>query len=260
MARLQDGVAIAWLAILVVGIAVWTVIDTRQYRHFIAVTDSRARQAFYWRWTIQSFVLLSGASLLTLWWLGRLDTLGALPAEFRGLVPTRPTPSAAPRSMEMWLGMIVGGAISTLVSLAIWLRRIKGVSAPVPDAIAPLIPRTRAERLAVLPLCINAGVSEELFFRLALPLLITTVTGSAMIGLGVAVVLFGLVHWYQGWKGVVATTLVGALMTVIYCTSGSLVRVMIVHAIIDVVGLIVRPLLAARAAARAATHGGYAIG
>ncbi|MBI1404648.1 MAG: CPBP family intramembrane metalloprotease [Caulobacter sp.] len=106
-----------------------------------------------------------------------------------------------------------------------------------------MIPRNRRELLAALPLAINAGVSEELFFRLMLPLVITLVTGSALAGLGLSVVVFGLVHWYQGWKGMLAVTLIGAFLTWLYVSSGSLVKPMVVHVLIDVVALVIRPAI-----------------
>ena len=79
--------------------------------------------------------------------------------------------------------------------------------------------------------------------RLALPLLVTTVTGSATAGLVVGCVTFGLAHVYQGYKGVLGTTAMGAMFTWLYLDSGSLLRPMIMHAAIDVVALVVRPTL-----------------
>lgn len=109
-----------------------------------------------------------------------------------------------------------------------------------------MIPRNRREMLFALPLCLNAGFSEELFFRLALPLLIANVTGSVGVGLVASAVIFGLIHAYQGWRGVIATTVAGFFLAFVYLKSGSLIHPMVLHALIDVLALIVRPALAAR--------------
>lgn len=90
---------------------------------------------------------------------------------------------------------------------------------------------------------VNAGFSEELLFRLALPLLLYRMTHSLEAALGIAIVCFGLAHGYQGWKGILGTMLAGALLTLYYLSHGSLVRVMLAHALIDIVALIVRPVL-----------------
>lgn len=240
-----------WLMGLLTAITVWTVIDTRQYRRFREESHTAARLAFYWRWAGQSFVFLTLASLLTLWLLDRMDAIRTLPPEFLALrPPASPEEAGGRRSADAQLGMALGMLMSTAFAVFIWTRRIKQVMTPVVGDIEPLIPRNTAERWAALVLSVNAGYSEEFFFRLALPLLLTTVTGSAAVGLGVSVVIFGGIHWYQGWKGVLATMLVGGLLTLVYLTSGSLLRVMFTHALIDVVGLVLRPLLAQQMARR----------
>lgn len=44
--------ATTWLIVAVVGLALWTASDMRQYREFKAVDSSAARQRFYLLWTI----------------------------------------------------------------------------------------------------------------------------------------------------------------------------------------------------------------
>ena len=75
------------------------------------------------------------------------------------------------------------------------------------------MPRNGAETVWTGLLSINAGIGEELFFRLALPLLIVLVTGNVIAAFAVAAIVFGLVHVYQGWVGVLATTFLGVVFT-----------------------------------------------
>lgn len=234
-----------WLAAIFVGLLVWVKHDAREYRTFKMLADTKARQAFYWRWIAQSFVILTGASLVTLWMLDGLDALAGLPAEFQplsDLVGTRDATAA--RSGDEYLGFVVGAGLGLSIVAFIHWRRLRRLAMPAVGDIEPLLPRNGRERLIAIPLSLNAGFSEELFFRLALPLLIAHVTGSAVAALVIATVAFGLVHAYQGWKGVVGTALIGGVLMFQYLAHGSLLRVMVIHAAIDLVTLVVRPALA----------------
>ena len=70
--------------------------------------------------------------------------------------------------------------------------------------------------------------------------------GDPLAAFAVAAVIFGLVHLYQGWKGVIATGAMGAFMSFIYILSGSLWLVVLIHVLIDLNGLFLRPFLARR--------------
>jgi membrane protease YdiL (CAAX protease family) len=111
------------------------------------------------------------------------------------------------------------------------------------------LPKTREDTLPAIALAISAGVSEELFFRLFLPLLIALVSGSALTGTIIAALCFGGVHRYQGWRGVVATTLSGVALSVLYGLTNSVWMAIAFHIAIDVNALVVRPM--ARGAWRA---------
>ena len=147
-------------------------------------------------------------------------------------------------------GMAAGLTLGVGLAAFIQWRRMRHLLTPVVGDIEPLMPRNGRERLLMIPLSLNAGFSEEMFFRLALPLLIAHVTGSAVVGVVAATAAFGLAHSYQGWKGVVGTGLLGGLLMLQYLAHGSLLRVMAIHAAIDLVSLILRPMIADRLAAR----------
>lgn len=245
---------IMWLGALLAGLFLWVRHDARQYRLFKTVDDTRIRQLFYWRWTVQSFVILTGASVVTLWMLGRFDAVAGLPAELQPLADLIGTPGDADApsdwSGERMLGFAIGAGMGIALVAFIHWRRMRKALTPVIGDIEPLMPRNGHERLIMIPLSLNAGFSEELFFRLALPLLVAHVTGSAIVAAVVATAAFGLAHAYQGWKGVLGTALIGGVLMSQYLVSGSLLRVMIIHAAIDLVALIVRPAIADRLGAR----------
>ncbi len=227
-----------------VGLVAWILHDLRQYAAFKREASSAGRVGFYLRWSWQGFAMLSGASLLLLAAQGRLADVLGLPPEFADFAPPVDATAPSPDDGEAYVGFVIGATLGVAVLVAVQLLQLRRAKARIVGDVEPLIPRNRAEMLASLPLCLNAGFSEELFFRLALPLLVTTVTGSAIAGLVSAGIAFGLVHAYQGYKGVLATTALGALLTWMYLSSGSLLRPMLLHAATDVVALIVRPSLA----------------
>jgi membrane protease YdiL (CAAX protease family) len=145
----------------------------------------------------------------------------------------------------LMLGTLVVGALIGMVIRSRLLRR------PFPSReqkllgdIAPLLPRNADERKWTALLSVNAGLGEELFFRLMLPLLIIQVTGNAIFAFAAAGLIFGLVHFYQGWVGVAATTVAGFLFTAVYLASGILWIAVLLHALMNLNSLWLQPLLA----------------
>ncbi|KQM64183.1 hypothetical protein ASE75_09265 [Sphingomonas sp. Leaf17] len=146
--------------------------------------------------------------------------------------------------------LIVGMVAGTVANAGISVWRARTGRRPIQIGHFPDIrPQTGREVLPAILLSVSAGVSEELYFRLLLPLLIALVSGSAPAGFGVAALLFGAVHRYQGVRGVVATTLGGSVLAFVYLGTGALWVAMLFHIVIDLNALIVRPM-AARLAQR----------
>lgn len=233
-----------WLIILSIGLIAWVLNDLRQYRVFKEVADSAVRRRFYLSWAAQNFVLLGCGSLVTALVLGRYLPLLTLPPEFEQFAAGLSPPEGVDQSEEGRLGLVIGLVIGLAIAISLQVWRMRRASKALLGDVDAMIPRNWLERLAVLPLCLSAGFSEELFFRLALPLLLATITGSVMVGFAASTIIFGLIHAYQGWKGMVATTLAGAFFTYVYLRTGSLIRPILLHALLDVVALIVRPVLA----------------
>jgi membrane protease YdiL (CAAX protease family) len=240
-----------FLFAVLAALVAWNANNLRRYKAFKQTDDPAQRMAFYRDMLLASMALLGLGSLGILAVLGRLDAIWTIPAEFAALHP-RPAnaPPVQQMSPAMLAGFATGAAISLGATVVIWRMRLRKLRAPVVGDIEALLPRDARETLMAVPLSLNAGISEELFFRLALPLLVTAVTGSALIGLAVASVAFGLMHWYQGWRGVLLTGLVGAFFAWIYVISGSLVRPVVLHVLVDVMALVVRPTLARHLARR----------
>jgi len=236
---------LALLVIALGGIALLVRRDREAYRRFKVLEDTALRQRVFRRWIAISFVLHVGYTVLSLALLGRLAALAELPDAFLPAwvwLGGASAPSSA--SIE---GLAIGGAIGIAIALpaAFVIRRLITARAKPKTLgdIAALMPRNRAELVHVAVLSINAGIAEELFYRLTLPLLIALVTGTMWIAFALATFAFGLVHFYQGWVGIVATTVIGALFAIFYLATGSIWAAALIHAAMDLGALVVRPLL-----------------
>lgn len=193
-----------------------------------------SRPARYRRWMRRAATAFLLPTLAALLLLGRIDALWRLPAEFEGVRALLPA---------MTLLDLGGGAIAGLVgglAVAGWRARRGGRPIGKPGS---LMPRARAELPWGAAVSLVAGAVEEPFFRLLLPLLIALATGSALLGFGVATLIFAGLHRYQGWRGTVAAGLFGAVMAAAYLIGGALWLVILLHVGIDLGGLVLWPAL-----------------
>jgi len=238
-----SGLNIALLLFLLTLYAVNSWLNIGRYKA-LANTADIDRRAFYRAGLIKSLLLFLGGAMISLIVLHRLDGLAGIPEEFE----SETVRSILFRVPAGWIYGIASAWIA-IICLASWLggaqmKRLieKGVVLPK-TALASLLPRNGGERFWAALIALNAGLSEELFFRLAMPLLLAAVTGQAALAFWLAVVIFGLGHAYQGLFGVLATTIIGALLGLIYLYSGNLWLVVAIHAGIDLWSLVVMPLL-----------------
>ena len=232
------------LALAAVGWFTWR--DIGEYAAFKRLTDTRDRQARYRRWVLNAFALFVGGSLAILAILGDLGCVIHPPKPFFAAmrwIQAHVAPKVGP---EFLGGMVGGAAIAVVLGTVLATLTARRGAKPKVQAlgdIEPLMPRNGAETIWTGLLSINAGIGEELFFRLTLPLLLVLVTGNVIAAFAIAAIVFGLVHVYQGWVGVLATTFLGAVFTGVYLLAGNLALPMALHAGLDLVGLVVRPTL-----------------
>jgi membrane protease YdiL (CAAX protease family) len=132
---------------------------------------------------------------------------------------------------------LVGGTV-----LAVVLARNAGEVPTIGD-IGALLPRNRAELGYGAALSVNAGVVEELLFRLAVPALVFGASGSAPVAVIASLLLFGALHFYQGWPGVVGAVAIGALLMTLYLATGSILVPIVAHVLVDLRSLVLIPML-----------------
>jgi len=232
--------ALAWLT--------WR--DVADYAAFKQLTATADRQRRYRIWVLKSFLLFFVGGVVCLALLGRLGCLIHEPREFfalaRRLRFALPVAAFGP---ELLGGIVAGVSTSVVIAVILAQRNTRRAAAPTLGDVAALLPRNGAETGWTALMAVNAGISEEVFFRLLLPLLLVLVVGNALLAFAVAGIVFGLAHVYQGWVGVLATSVLGLVLTGLYLVTGSLLASIVVHVLIDLVGLVIRPT-AARLAAR----------
>ena len=97
---------------------------------------------------------------------------------------------------------------------------------PAIGDIRAILPRNRGELPYGAALGLTAGIVEELLFRLALPALLFGVLqgipGAGALAFGIAALLFGALHLYQGPLGILFAFILGLLFTVLYLVTGSI--------------------------------------
>lgn len=216
--------------------------DQREYRRFKRFRTTKRRQLMLRRWLLISFSLFGGLALATLLASGAfaaplLTEVQAWPwvAWLLGVLAAHPTVTA---------GVLAGLAIGfiAVTVLAIISVRKEGEEVVSVGDVHAILPRNRQELVLGGLLSINAGVVEELLFRLALPALLFATTGNAVVAIVVSLLLFGLMHSYQGLTGIIVTTVLGAIFMAIYVLTGSILVTIIAHALIDLRSLVLIPM------------------
>ncbi|MFD8563766.1 CPBP family intramembrane glutamic endopeptidase [Streptosporangium canum] len=191
--------------------------------------DPRAYRRMFTFWSAELWALAAVALLVVAVEPG-LDAAGI------GLVIKEP--------LDTTLGAIVGFLVAaTAVVLVFKWLAAKGKFVPSRQAVSHLLPRTPAERWYAAGLSVTAGIAEEIVYR---GLLIAVGMGALGLSEEVAAVcalaVFVVGHLYQGWRGMLVVTLLGAVLTSLYLRSGSLLLPILVHALIDLRGLVLSPL------------------
>lgn len=234
--------ALLALLFVVLGLLGWRAVtrERGQYRRFKRLTSTHARQRVYARWLLESALVLAGltgAVLLAAWpYLPRalLDTQRWAPvAAVRGFLDT-------PAGAVVWIGGVL--VVATLLVAPAFLLRGDLDEIPAVGDIRALLPRSRAELKYGVGLGVSAGVFEELLFRLALPALLFGIVGSGPLAFGIAAVLFGMLHVYQGPLGILFATLLGLVFAALYVLTGSIAAPIVLHVLVDLRSLVLIPI------------------
>lgn len=216
--------------------------DRREYQRFKRYRTTVRRQAMYAKWLRESFVTFGGITVVGLAFAADrvqpfLDAVDAWPWVAAARV------WSAENSLTIVLG--VAGAVAAFVVvtiLAIVSTRRHPEDLITLGDIRALLPRNRDELAWGAAMSVNAGIVEELAFRLAIPAVLFGASGDALLTIVVSVALFGILHLYQGVVGVVGATVIGLLMMALFIATGSVLVPILVHAVIDLRSLVLIPM------------------
>jgi uncharacterized protein len=235
---------VLWLALVVLlAVLVARAIrrDRREYQRFKRYRTTTRRQAMLRRWLVESFLSFGGLTVVMLLLAG--SYAAPLLAQVQAWTPVRYVREAVSASPVL-TGAVVVGLVLALVGLTamgVAAARQEGEVPAVGD-IRALLPRNRQELVLGGLLSVNAGVVEELAFRFALPALLFGASGSAVVAVLGSVIVFGLLHLYQGVPGVIGSTVIGAFFMAAYLLSGSIVVPIVLHALFDLRSLVLIPV------------------
>jgi membrane protease YdiL (CAAX protease family) len=216
--------------------------DRREYRRFKQLRSTARRQKIFAKWVRESFLNFGGAAVVVLaltWQYIPLFLDGVNDWDFvaDGRRAFATTGWLGPTLVISVAVALLGGAV-----LGIVLARSE-TEVPAIGDVQALLPRNRAELKYGAALAINAGVVEELLFRLAMPALVFGFTANAIAAVVVSILIFGALHVYQGAAGIIGATIIGAVFMAIYVATGSIVLAIVVHALFDLRSLVLIPMV-----------------
>lgn len=203
--------------------------------------DAASRPRATFGWALGIAIMYGATALVALALLDRLEALIMLPAELRiAATQLRISPLGMAAVAEIgW--SIAGGFVLGAIAVIVMARR--GWLRFGSLYRSPAMASNRREAGAALLLAAAAGVGEELFFRLLIPLLTARVTGSGVAGCLLGWAAFTLAHRYQGRLGMGAVAVVGAVLAWLYLATGLLWLVVLLHTLVDANALVLRPWL-----------------
>lgn len=150
---------------------------------------------------------------------------GAGPASL-GLAPIHPLAFVA------WTVAIAAAVLGTMM-LFTWIARAAGLRDP--PLLARLLPRTRRERACFAGLSFVAGTGEEIAYRGYAMSALGMVSLGPWMAAAVTSAAFGLLHSYQGVRGIVMTGVAGFAFAASFILAGSIWPAMAAHITIDLV-------------------------
>jgi len=99
---------------------------------------------------------------------------------------------------------------------------------------AKIFPRSPAERLAFFAVVLTVALCEEWIYRgFVQRVFQDTGKGAVAAGIVVSAALFGFAHLYQGRRGVISTSCLGLVFSIIRAWTGSLLPGMAAHFVAD---------------------------
>ncbi|GAB3148495.1 CPBP family intramembrane glutamic endopeptidase [Microbispora hainanensis] len=213
----------------------------RQYDRLARRRDHEpgALVRMYRQWIAEEWVWVAVTALVLLLspGVGLADLGFAMPSHFGKVAPA-----------------VIGMSGAFVISV-VTARRLAGSGRTMPglEGMRELLPRTSAERWHALAMSVTAGVCEEIVYRgLLIALGVGALGLSTTAAAALALAVFAVGHLYQGWMSMLGVAVAGCALTALYLTTGSLLLPILMHALMDIRGLVFTPQPARRTVGHAA--------
>jgi membrane protease YdiL (CAAX protease family) len=240
-----------FLTIILVLIAQGMVADRKDFVKF-QKADEAGRLKFYKSWFIKSWIF-GAVGLVGLVATGSLKNLWSPDFVNFGLSKLL---AAGDIDIPSFIGGYVTGAL-ILLGFVVWSfyrasrkklsdKEIEQICTKVlPGNTAAMIPRNKTERKWGTLLSLAAGINEELLFRCLLLSILLGIPGidNIILAASLATLLFGAPHAYQGITGVLASTLLGGFLMLVYLYTGNIFPPMLIHFLMDFRSLTINSLI-----------------
>ncbi|MFB5248813.1 CPBP family intramembrane glutamic endopeptidase [Bacillus cereus] len=196
--------------------------------------NQNARVSFY----IRTMSLLWGLTVIMLITSYSID----IPFEEYGLKLPNVNSTISKQFGNMNISWLIGVCIGLIVPLIILKKNkvFQRYTEKQMSDVSEMLPSNYRESILWIFICITAGVTEELLFRSFMMNYLSQLF-PALSTIGVLVIssiIFGLAHFYQGWKGIVGTTILGFMLGRVYVATGSIYPSMLIHMLIDLFVLV----------------------
>lgn len=245
---------VTYLVLLLALIAIATFIyrDIKHYPHFKTLTKTEDRQKQFREWVLLSFAVFGIGGLLGLWAIGHINAVFEMPELIRLNLTPDTEASALSRFLKglgsvfvyvIIIAIALGPLIHALMQRITASQNAEDNTPPVVGDVEPIMPRNKKEQFWSFWIAVNAGFSEEIFFRLLLFIVLTLLSGNVWVGILGSTVLFGITHYYQGWGGVIGTTFIGGIFMMLYLVTQQIWVPIVLHMILDINALLVTPWL-----------------
>lgn len=232
------------LLILVSGIFLLITLQGKYLLFVIKESSGKSKIFVYKFWLITSFLSLGVLGTWVIYYLGLLK--GRVNGEGTSTIyhPYDLTLGVVNQYINIDASLIcpvLFGFCIGIIVIFIVARTRRGRKFYNTETISTLGSTSNTETAYLTLLCINAGISEEIMFRGALPSLLFAVTHNAPASLTVSCVVFGCMHWYQGARGVISTFFMALLFSAILMVGLGLYVVMFLHFFFNIAALLLIP-------------------
>jgi membrane protease YdiL (CAAX protease family) len=241
--------------LIILALVVWGIVsDKKDFARFKHASGQN-RLKFYQNWFKKSWIFgvigLSGLIAT-----GAIENLWAVDSEV-GI------------GSSIWTDFVSGFAYGIIGGLCLIIlfratqrkfsdgksKQIRAQASSIGDMLA-MVPCNKTERKWGTLLAVAAGFNEEILFRALLLSILVGILGTAnvLIAAVIAVMLFGLMHSYQGITGKLTSMLTGGILMAAYLCTGNIFVPILIHFLIDFQSLTISSLVFERAKYRSADH------